>query len=331
VEFCPVVQMRRVARLAVTGFVLSLAVAGLTGCRTSPTVAAYVGDEQISVTELENEVDRRLEQEDVAAAAEGNEDEFSRLVLSLLVEQEVYAEVAERYDVQVDEDDVRDRIAELFEGQDLDSVYAGLAERGLARVDVFENVHQLLLRLQIAEQEGLDEGLSEEALRARFEEVRESEGEQEFGLMLVPDQAIADAVVAQLNTDPASYPTLAAQYPGELTLATLEPRPLDDVPVPLQESVAAAEPNTAFSLPVPELNGVVVAFVGTTVYPTFEELRPTLEQEAESAVDDAATELVDQVREDLDVTVNPRYGQMQEGRIVAVDGGVVDILDGDGA
>jgi peptidyl-prolyl cis-trans isomerase SurA len=321
--------MRRLARPAATGLALFLAVAGLAGCRTSPNVAAYVGDEQISVTELENEVDRRLEQDDVAAAAEGNEDEFSRLVLSLLVEEEVYAEVAQRYDIRVEDDDVRDRIEELFEGQDLDSVYAGLAERGLSRVDVFENVRQLLLRLQVAEQEGLDDGLSDEALRARFEQVRESEGEQEFGLMLVPDQATADAVVAQLNADPASYPRVAAQFPGELTLPTLEPRAADQIPVPLQEDVAAAQPNTGFSVPVPELGGVVVAFVGATVYPTFEELRPTLEQEAESAVDDAATELVDQVREDLDVTVNPRYGQLQDGRIVAVDGGVVDILGED--
>jgi peptidyl-prolyl cis-trans isomerase SurA len=37
------------------------------------------------------------------------------------------------------------------------------------------------------------------------------------------------------------------------------------------------------------------------------------------------------VREDLDITVNPRYGQLQDGRVRPVDSGVVDILGGDAA
>ena len=39
----------------------------------------------------------------------------------------------------------------------------------------------------------------------------------------------------------------------------------------------------------------------------------------------AGTALVDDVREDLDVTVNPRYGVLDEdGRLVAGEGGVVE-------
>ena len=32
------------------------------------------------------------------------------------------------------------------------------------------------------------------------------------------------------------------------------------------------------------------------------------------------------MRDDLGVTVNPRYGVIEDGRLVAGDGGVVDIL-----
>jgi hypothetical protein len=36
------------------------------------------------------------------------------------------------------------------------------------------------------------------------------------------------------------------------------------------------------------------------------------------------------VRDDLGVTVNPRFGELRKGQLVPADGGVVDILEGDG-
>ena len=49
---------RRVPRVLATGFLMAVAVSGLSGCRTSPNVAAYVGDEQVTVAELDAAVDR---------------------------------------------------------------------------------------------------------------------------------------------------------------------------------------------------------------------------------------------------------------------------------
>ena len=48
---------RRVPRIAVSGFLLAVAVSGLTACRTAPSVAAYVGDEQVTVAELDAAVE----------------------------------------------------------------------------------------------------------------------------------------------------------------------------------------------------------------------------------------------------------------------------------
>ena len=50
--------MRR--RPIVSLLVLGLAVVGLAGCRTSPDVAAYVGDDRVGVTELQDAVAERL-------------------------------------------------------------------------------------------------------------------------------------------------------------------------------------------------------------------------------------------------------------------------------
>ena len=65
--------------------------------------------------------------------------------------------------------------------------------------------------------------------------------------------------------------------------------------------------------------------------PSFEDARPQLAEQAASDADDAGLALVSAVREDLDVTVNPRYGVLDEGRVVADEGGVVRLLTDDAA
>jgi hypothetical protein len=321
------VLKRRAARVLLSGFVMTVAVSGLTACRTSPNVAAYVGEEQVSVTELENAVAARLEDPELAAFAEGQQAEFTRRVLSLLVRAEVHDVAAERYGVQVGDDDVRRRIQALLAGANADEEYSKLAQQGVGRADVFETVRQQLVRQEIAEAEGETEAPTEAELRARYEEVREELAQVSFGYITVPDDATAASVIAQLTADPAAYAAVAAQYPSPTTLAALETRGRDQIPAPLAEGIAAAAPNTGFAVPVPEVGGVIVTFVEGPVYPPFEEVRPQLEQESAGAAQEAGGALVDAVREDLGVTVNPRYGVLTDGELVAGDGGVVDILE----
>jgi hypothetical protein len=321
----PGVLKRRVPRVLATGFLLAVAVSGLSACRTSPSVAAYVGDEQISVTELDDAVAERLSDEEIAAYAEGNEDAYTRRVLTLLVQEEVYAAAAERNDVQVSDDDVRARIDELLGDDDPDDVYSQLAQQGISRDDVFENVRQQLIRRELAAAQGKADGLDAAALRARYAEVREGLAQVSFGYITVPDQATANTVIAQLTADPSRYAALAAQYPGAYTLPALESRTPDQVPGVLAEGIAAAAPNTAFATAVPEAGGVVVTFVEGTVYPTFEDVRPDLEKEAADAADEAGNAVIDDVRKAIGVTVNPRFEEPKD------DDGVVDILEDDAA
>ncbi|MFP5369156.1 MAG: hypothetical protein ACLGI3_00160, partial [Actinomycetes bacterium] len=117
----------------------------------------------------------------------------------------------------------------------------------------------------------------------------------------------------------------------QTTLTALETRSREEIPPPLTEGIAAAAPNTGFTLAVPEVGGVVVTFVQGAVYPPFEEVRPQLEQEAAGAAGEAGGRLVDSVRQELRVTVNPRYGVLEEEGIVPADGGVVRILEEGGA
>jgi parvulin-like peptidyl-prolyl isomerase len=324
------VLKRRVPRLIVTGFLMAVTVSGLSACRTSPNVAAYVGDSQVSVGELDAAVADRLSDPDVAAYVDGKKDDFTRRVLSLLMQEEVYTAAAERYDVQVGNDEVRARISELLGTDNPDDVYAQLAQQqGIGRADVFENVRQQLVRQKIAEAEGKAEGLTEAALRAAYEQARTSTTTIRLGYIAVPDQATATAVLAQLTADPASYAAVAAQHPGQYTLPEVGERSPDQIPGPLAQQAAAAAPGTGFTVALPEVGGVIVGFVGP--FPPFEELRPQLEQQAADAAGQAGAALVDKVRTDLGVRVNPRFGVLKDGKLVPDDSGVVDILGADPA
>jgi hypothetical protein len=323
------VLKRRVPRVLAAGFLLAVTVSGLSACRTSPTVAAYVGDERVTVTELQSAIDERRSDPEIEAFAAADPDEFSRRVLTLLVQEEVYTVAAQRYDVEVSDDDVRARVEELLGEDDPDTVFGQLAAQGVSRSDVLENVRQQLVRQQIALDEGEAAGLTEEGLRAAYEDARQSATTIRLGYIAVPDQATATAVLAQLTADPASYAAVAAQYAGQYTLPAVEERTPDQIPGPLAEQAAAAEPGTGFTVPVAEVGGVIVGFVDP--YPPFEEVRPQLEQQAADAAAQAGTALVEEVRSDLDVTVNPRFGVLKEGRLVPDGNGVVDLLEDDPA
>lgn len=317
---------RRVPRVLAAGFLMAVAVSGLSACRTSPNVAAYVGDAQVTVGELDSALTARLADKDIAAYARGNEVQFTRRVLSLLVQEDVYAAAAQRYHVQVSDDDVRARIAGLLGSDDPDVVYSGLAQQGIGRDDVFQTVRQQLVRQRLAAAEGRVDGLDPAALQAAYAAVRPGLAQVSFGYIAVPDAATAATVLAQLTADPGSYATLAAKYPGPYTLPALDKRAPDKVPSVLAQGIAAAAPNTGFSTAVPRA-GVVVTFVAGTVYPTFEEVRPELEKQAAAKADQAGTSIVDGVQKALGVTVNPRYGVLQDGALVPGGTGVVDILE----
>jgi hypothetical protein len=321
------VRMRLARRPLVAGLLLAAALSGVTGCRTDPNVAAYVGDARVTEAELDSAVARRLEDPAIARFADGHEAEYTRGVLNGLVQREVYAAVAARYHVEISDDEVQARIRQVLEGQDPTGVYDQLARQGYSRADVVESVRQQLVREQVAEAEGLAGGLSEAALRSTYEKDKQKYARFQLGLITVPDEATANTVVAQLDADPGAYARLAARFPGNYTLPELQTNTSDQLTADLQAAVASARPNTAVAVPVQNVPGVVVAFVGRVVYRSFDEVRGDLEKAATAAADEAAAKVIARLRDDLHITVNPRYGELKNGTIQPGDGGVVDILE----
>ncbi|RBY95127.1 hypothetical protein DQ237_15630 [Blastococcus sp. TF02-8] len=319
---------RRPPRARAAVLLVAAALPLLAGCRSAPDVAAYVGDERITVTELEDAVRARLADDDIAAFAEGRRDEYTRQVLDRLVQREVATEAARRAGLRIGNDQVADRIEVLIGDDDPDAVYRQLAQQGVSREDVRDTVRQQLVQRELAAREGQADALDEDALRARYDQARADLATYEFGYVTVPDQATAEALLGELTADPARYGELAARFPGQYTLPALESESLDRIPPLLADQLKATAPRSGFTLPVQEIGGVVVGYVAGTVVPSFEESRVRLEEQAAGPVDEAGAALVEQVRQDLDVTVNPRYQLTDEGgRLVPVEGGVVDLLD----
>jgi peptidyl-prolyl cis-trans isomerase SurA len=318
------VHTRRVARVALAGTAAVLAVAGLAGCRTSPAVAAYVGDSQVSVAALDRAVDDRLAEPGIASAIGSNKVPFTRQVLSLLVSREVYAAAADHFGVQVTDSDALQYLTARVGAGGVESEFSQDAAQGLNRADVLELVRERVVAIDIATAAGQGDALSEASLRQQYQQGGQQEQVQ-LGYITVPDQATADQVLAALVADPASYPQQAAAHPGGTTLAQTEARLADQIPTELAQGVAAAAPGTGFTVPVEGL-GVVVGFVAGRSTPTFEAARPALEQAAEPAVVAAGQKLVDDYRDGLHVTVNPRYGVLKNQAIQPATGGVVDIL-----
>lgn len=320
---------RGVSRRRTTA-VLAVGLAGvavLSGCRTSPNVAAYVGDTEVTVDELRAAVDERLADPGIAAYAAGNETSYTRQVLTLQVTEEVYAAAARRYGVDVSDAEVRERIEGLLGGASQDEVFRQLAQQqGVNAADVEANIRQQLVRAELAAAAG-EADLSDAALQQRYEESLGQLTQVQLGIVTVPDQATADAVLARLVADPAGYAAVAAQHPGNNTLPTVQSFASGDLPEVLARSVGATPPGQGFTQAVAESGGVVVGFVSAVVTPSFADVRAQLAQQAGTEADAAGAALVSEFQSDVDVDVNPRYGVLQEGQVVPGDGGVVQLLE----
>jgi hypothetical protein len=319
------VRMRRPAAVLALGLTAGLA---LTGCRTSPNVAAYVGDETVTVDELDEAVAAHLADPDVTAE-EGAD--YTRAILTELIRGEVFSSAAEHFGVPADPGGVEELLGQLLNGSDPEEYFAQAAAQGYSREDALERVRQVALLQDIAVVEGEAEEPTEESLRAAYDEqLAQQPAQVDLGYVNVPDQAAADAAVAALQADPGSYAAVAAPYLDQATLPEPRPVAVDDLaselPADLAARVATTPPGTVFATPVEQVPGLLVVVVQPATAPTFEEVRPQLEAAAANDSATAGAAILTDYEATLDIDVNPRYGSFDDGGVVATEGGVVDLL-----
>jgi hypothetical protein len=321
------VRTRFARRPLVAGFLLAVAVGGLAGCRTSPDVAAYVGDETVTVAELDSAVDARTRDDTVAKFAAQDPAAYTRQVLSLLVLHEVYAAAADHYGVgQVTDGDALNYITSLLGSDGVDQEFAQDAQQGFARADVLELARERMIQAEVAQASGKGQRPTDAVLRARYTKDAAQYTVYQVGYITVPDQTTATAVLAQLEAQPATYPALAAQFASNNTLPQLGSFAAANLPA-LADQVQATAPGTGFATTVQQVQGVVVCFVASATPAPFEQVRDQVARSVQGDAEKAGQQEVADFRSDLDITVNPRYGVLKDQVVVPDTEGVVHILD----
>ena len=265
---------------------------GLTACRTSPNVAAYVGDEQVTVSELEAAVDERPPTRTSPPSPAAQEDGVHPPGAHVLVQEEVHAVAAERYGVRghrrrgAGADRRAARRRRPGHASTASSPSRASAGRTCSRPS---GSSCCAARSPLAAGEA--EEPSDEELQAQYEEVREAPAQVRFGYITVPDQATADARARpqlagrpgrlRRRRRPVRRPVHAARARG--------PRRRRTSPARWSSRSPRRRRTPPSRCRCEEVQGVIVTFVEGTVYPSFEELRPQLEQEFTEAADAAGS------------------------------------------
>ena len=130
----------------------------------------------------------------------------------------------QRYDVEVTDDEVRDRVDELLGTQDpRPSLRPPPRSRATAGPDVFENVREEHGAAGDRRgRRGRPTPSARRPCRPEYQDTKrgQPDGSSLVGFITVPDQATADAVLAQLTASPATYPA-----PSPRSTPARTPRP----------------------------------------------------------------------------------------------------------
>jgi len=133
-------------RTVAAACVLIASVVALSACRTSPSAAAYVGDDVITTTELDEAVQTGLDNGAVSDLYQDRLPEYRQIVLQELIAAEVYDAAAERYDAEVSDADISARLNEILaQSGDPDAFFQQQAAEGRTEVDVREQIRQQLI------------------------------------------------------------------------------------------------------------------------------------------------------------------------------------------
>ena len=186
--------------------------AGLAGCNTSPGAAAVVGDDRISVSTLQQTVDRALK--DPAAQQQLGQDRpgFVRNELSRLITNLVVARAAAEQHVTVSNSDIDHEFASLEQqtGGKQQLIQAASAS-GVPQQDLRNFVRYFVLQQKLADSLAADIQVSDAELQAAYQKNLDQYDQVDSAHILVKTKAEADHILAQVRANPSSFASLAAK------------------------------------------------------------------------------------------------------------------------
>lgn len=312
-------------RLAVAA---GLAVLLLSGCgdgRLQPGAAALVGSDRIATDDLQRRVEQVLVDPQAEQELGADRAGLQRLLLDRLVKRRLLAAAAAQRGVTVTDGDVADRYQLILaQNGTRAALEANAARSAISPQDLDAYLRDLVVAEALGASLVAGVEVPPEQLRAAYQQNLASYDRVRARHILLPSEAAARAVLAEVQRDPTRFAALAARSStdagskdkgGDLGVAARGQF------VPAFEEVLFSLPEGGFGLARTEFGFHVVNSVErqrTTLAQATPELRRGLLQQQTQA---AAGELLTRTAADLGVTVNPRFGAWdpQTATVVAAD------------
>ncbi|MEX2420319.1 MAG: peptidylprolyl isomerase [Actinomycetota bacterium] len=319
-------SLRRRSRMLA---VVPIAALLLSGCSTTGSNAALIGDEVVTVRELERDIElfgflTRLSGTacGVQVGGESPDAACARFTLTSDIREELAKVYALEHDLVVDPADVESAITQLEGGLGgAEGLAAQLESAGLTRADVVALAERLLL-VNVVQQAVVDERVDEAALRAAYDSQLQTFTTVEVAHILLADEAEAERIAAtitaqtfaqvarRVSTDPGS-----AANGGNLG-AYAEAEFASQFDTDFVAGALALEPGEISGLVQTQFGWHLIYFVRRDVA-AFDDVREQLRAAQVGTVFEAW--LLEQL-DAANVEVNPRFGQLDPatGQVLAV-------------
>ena len=299
-------------------FLLSVAsllalLVGATACSSGPTVAASVGDTEISAADVEQAYTRRADSPAMAselATESAPNPELQAAVLTTLIRTEILRQAAENRDVEVSDEEISEQRSALVEsagGQE--ALDQAMADNNVSDEELESNLIDQAIKAEISSD--LASEVSDEQVRAAFSEdpqgqygekvevrhiLTETEEQAQEAIDRIESGEEFAAVAADMSQDSGS-----AQNGGELGPVTRGStvEEFDEAAFGAEEGELVGPVQTEFGFHVLEVTGRIEA----SEFPAVEEeIRSQLESTAQGQ---AFSNYIVAFIEELEIEVDP--------------------------
>lgn len=315
--------MNGLIRYAGLGAAAALTMLGATACNTSPGAAALVGDDRISVSHLQQEVDDALANPQAEQQLGSDRLGFTRTELSRLITNNIVVAAAAAHGITITEADIDQQLNEFAQQAGGTTQLLQQAEQsGIPRAELSSFTRYYVMQQKLADELIANVPVSQAQLEAAYQQNIDSYDQVHSAHILVKTKALADNILAQVKADPSKFAALASKYSidtsnkdsgGDLGFAGKG----QFVPG-FSNAIFAAKVGTYIE--VHSKFGWHVVHVIAHKHVTLAEATPQLKT---TILKDTRDKLLSQALEDeakkLGVHVNPRYGSWDfaQGAVVA--------------
>ena len=205
--------MNRSARLAGAAVSAVVAVLALSGCNTSPGAAALVGDNRISTSALQKEVDRALSLPGVEPQLASDRTGFTRSELARLITNFIIAAAAKEHHLTVSQPDIDQQMNEFAQqAGGTTQLFQQAEQSGIPRNELSSFARFYVLEQKLGDALVATVPVSASQLASAYQQNIDQFDQVHSAHILVKSKALADRILAQVKQDPTSFGKLAAKY-----------------------------------------------------------------------------------------------------------------------